>query len=117
MQRTPLCCGLAYPDAGLDRLPSRSVSGGAERQLGSDDEDLDDAEHRALANSEAMRWCGTRSMLALRSVVSVLVSFVVRKFLYERKAALRAAASGGRPGPAVQPGLPARKPSQRLGLG
>jgi hypothetical protein len=56
-------------------------------------------------------------MLALRSVVSVLVSFVVRKFLYERKAALRAAASGGRPRPAVQPGLPARKPSQRLGLG
>jgi hypothetical protein len=46
-------------------------------------------------------------MPAFRSVVSVLVSLVVGNS-YERKAALRAA---------VQPGLPARKPSQRLGLG
>jgi hypothetical protein len=40
---------------------------------------------------------GTRSMLAFRSVVSVLVRFVVRSFSTNSRPALRAAACGGRP--------------------
>jgi hypothetical protein len=47
-----------------------------------------------------MRRCGTRSMPAFRSVVSVLVSFVVRSFSTNSRPALRAAACGGRPRPA-----------------
>jgi hypothetical protein len=50
-EKTPLCCGLAYPDGGLDRRPvpvGERLSGAT---AGSDDEDLDDAGHRSVANS------------------------------------------------------------------
>src|SRR6266511_4219103 len=48
-----------------------------------------------------MRRGGTRSMPAFRSVMSVLVRFVVRSFSTTSRPALRAAACGGRPRPAV----------------
>ena len=41
-------------------------------------------------------------MLAFRSVMSTLSSFVVRSFSTNSRPALRAAASGGRPRPAAQ---------------
>jgi hypothetical protein len=56
---------------------------------------------RPVTSSTTMTGRGVRrSMLAFRSVMSALSSFVVRSFSTNSRPALRAAASGGRPRPA-----------------
>ena len=71
----------------------------AELVMEDDDHDQDHAQPVASSTSDAtVRDC-ERSMLAFRSVVFVLVSFV-RSFSTNSRPALRAAACGGRPRPA-----------------
>jgi hypothetical protein len=81
-EKTPLCCGLAYPDGGLDRRPvpvGERLSGAT---AGSDDEDLDDAGHRSVANSasDPMVRDGKHASVPLRRVCA---GGLRDEFLYE----------------------------------
>ena len=77
--------------------------------------DQDDEQPEPVASSTTMTGRGVRrSMLAFRSVMSALSSFVVRSFSTNSRPALRAAASGGRPRPAAPSLWPVREAAPGL---
>jgi single-stranded DNA-binding protein len=92
----------AEDDSGRSAVEVVGRGAGVEAALGDGDHDQGDAQPEPVVSSNTMTGRGVRrSMLAFRSVMSTLLSFVVKSFSTNSRPALRAAACGGRPRPAT----------------